>query len=85
MASAWMELPSSERGPRTRNWSPEEICLAYALTEPSLATVQIHAERAERLEALAAIPDREMPPGVSAQIEMARFSTAGGDKKARGA
>ena len=70
---------------RTRNWSPEEICLAYALTEPSLATVQIHAERAERLEALAAIPDREMPPGVSAQIEMARFSTVGGDKKARGA
>jgi len=70
---------------RTRNWSPEEICLAYALTEPSLASVQISAERSERVEALAAIPDREMPPGVSAQIEMARFSAVGAEKKARGA
>lgn len=70
---------------RTRNWTPEEICLAYALTEPSLASVQINAERAERVEALAAVPDREMPPGVSAQIEMARFSAVGADKKARGA
>jgi len=70
---------------RTRNWTPEEICLAYALTEPSLASVQIAADRAERVEALAAIPDREMPPGVSAQIEMARFGAGAGDKKARGA
>jgi aryl-alcohol dehydrogenase-like predicted oxidoreductase len=69
----------------TRNWTPEEICLAYALTEPSLASVQVTAERTERLEALAAVPEREMPPGVSAQIEMARFSSIGGDKKARGA
>ena len=70
---------------RTRNWSPEEICLAYAQTEPSLASVQITAERAERIETLAAIPEREMPPGVSAQIEMARFSAVGGERKARGA
>ena len=68
---------------RTRNWTPEEICLAHALTEPSLASVQVSADRAERVEALAAIPEREMPPGVSAQIEMARFSSVGGDKKAR--
>jgi aryl-alcohol dehydrogenase-like predicted oxidoreductase len=70
---------------RTRNWSPEEIFLAYALTEPSLASVQINAERAERIESLAAIPDKEMPPGVSAQIEMARFSAVAPDRKARGA
>ena len=70
---------------RTRNWTPEEICLAHALTEPSLSSVQIYAERAERIEALAAIPDKEMPPGVSAQIEMARFSAVGQDRKARGA
>ena len=70
---------------RTRNWTPEEICLAHALTEPSLASVQVSAERADRIEALAAIPDKEMPPGVSAQIEMARFSAAISDRKARGA
>jgi aryl-alcohol dehydrogenase-like predicted oxidoreductase len=70
---------------RTRNWTPEEICLAHALTEPSLSSVQISAERAERIEALASIPDKEMPPGVSAQIEMARFSAVAPDRKARGA
>jgi aryl-alcohol dehydrogenase-like predicted oxidoreductase len=70
---------------RTRNWTAEEICLAHALTEPSLASVQISAERTDRVEALAAIPDKEMPPGVSAQIEMARFSEAAIERKARGA
>jgi len=32
--------------------------LAHALTEPSLASVQVSAERADRIEALAAIPER---------------------------
>jgi aryl-alcohol dehydrogenase-like predicted oxidoreductase len=70
---------------RTRNWTAEEICLTYALSDPALASVQISAERPERLEQLAAVPERDLPPGVSAQIEMARFSAVGGDKKARGA
>jgi aryl-alcohol dehydrogenase-like predicted oxidoreductase len=70
---------------RTRNWTAEEICLAHALTEPSLASVQISAERVDRIEALAAIPDKEMPPGVSAQIEMARFGGPGAERKAGGA
>ncbi|HKT54853.1 MAG TPA: hypothetical protein VJP88_10415 [Caulobacteraceae bacterium] len=58
---------------QTPHWSAEEICLAYALTEPSLCTIEIEADRIERLEALAAAPDRDLPPGVPAQIEMARF------------
>jgi aryl-alcohol dehydrogenase-like predicted oxidoreductase len=70
---------------QTRNWTAEEICLAHALTEPSLASVQISAERVDRIEALAAIPDKEMPSGVSAQIEMARFSNVIDERKARGA
>ncbi|HEX4179343.1 MAG TPA: aldo/keto reductase [Caulobacteraceae bacterium] len=70
---------------RTRNWTPEEICLAHALTEPSLSSVQVTAERSDRIEAMAAIPDREMPPGVSAQIEMARFSAVIADRKGRSA
>jgi aryl-alcohol dehydrogenase-like predicted oxidoreductase len=70
---------------RTRNWTPEEICLAHALTEPSLSSVQVSAERTDRIEALAAVPDREMPPGVSAQIEMARFGAAAVDRKGRSA
>jgi hypothetical protein len=58
----------------TPNWTAEEICLAYALTEPSLATVQLFAPALDRLERLAETPEREMPPGLSAQIEMARWS-----------
>jgi aryl-alcohol dehydrogenase-like predicted oxidoreductase len=59
---------------RTHGWDAEEICIAYALTEPALATVQIEPASAARLEQLAGVPDREMPPGLAAQIEMARFA-----------
>lgn len=59
---------------RTPGWTAEEICIAYALTEPSLATVQVEATSIARLETLAKVPDREMPQGLPAQIEMARFS-----------
>ncbi len=69
----------------TRNWTPEEICLAYALTEPSLSSVQVSAERTDRVEVMAAIPERELPPGVSAQIEMARFGSSLSERKGRSA
>lgn len=58
----------------TLNWSREDLCLAYALTEPSMASVLISSDRADRLETLAGVPDRDLPPGVGAQIEMARFA-----------
>ena len=58
----------------TKDWTCEEICLAYALTEPSLASVQVKVRSVEHLEQLAAVPEREFPPAVAAQIEMARFS-----------
>jgi aryl-alcohol dehydrogenase-like predicted oxidoreductase len=58
----------------TRGWEPEEICLAYALTEPAVTTVRIDADDVERITRLAEVPARDMPTGVAAQIEMARFS-----------
>ena len=58
----------------TPGWTPEEICLAYALTEPSLASVQVTAVNADHLARLAAVTEREMPSGLAAQIEMARFT-----------
>ena len=58
----------------TANWTAEEICVAHALTEPGLATIQVHAPSLDRLERLADTTEREMPPGLSAQIEMARFA-----------
>jgi aryl-alcohol dehydrogenase-like predicted oxidoreductase len=59
----------------TRNWAADELCLAYALTEPSLACIQIEAHRPEVIERLAGVPDRELPTGLAAQIEMARIDT----------
>jgi aryl-alcohol dehydrogenase-like predicted oxidoreductase len=68
---------------QTQRWTSEEICLAYAMTEPSLCTVQILADRIERIEALGAVPERELPPSVPAQIEMARFSPPAREQMAR--
>jgi len=61
---------------RTSNWSAEAICLAYALTDPSVSSVLIEASDIERLNTLSLVPDRDMPPGLSAQIEMARVAGA---------
>ena len=59
---------------QTSGWSAEEVCLAYALTEPAFASVQVEQFRAEAIERLALITDKDLPTGVAAQIEMARFS-----------
>lgn len=61
---------------RTANWTAEQICLAYTLTDPSVSSVLIQANDPERLSLLAMVPERDMPPGVSAQLEMARVATA---------
>lgn len=57
----------------TRNWEAEELCLAYAIMEPNVSTVLIRAADTERLAQLASVPDRDLPPGMAAQVEMARF------------
>jgi aryl-alcohol dehydrogenase-like predicted oxidoreductase len=59
---------------QTRNWTAEELCLAYAIMEPTVSTVLIRAPDLERLAQLASVPDRDLPPGMAAQVEMARFS-----------
>jgi aryl-alcohol dehydrogenase-like predicted oxidoreductase len=59
---------------KTPGWTAEDICLAYALTEPAVTTVLLGADKRDRIEALAGVPERDLPTGVSAQIEMARFS-----------
>ncbi len=60
---------------QTKDWTCEELCLAYALIEPSLATVQVRVRSTEHLEKLASVADRELPATAAAQIEMARFSS----------
>lgn len=67
----------------TQGWTAEEICLAYVLTEPAVTTVRLEVDRIDRLARLAEIPDRDLPTGVAAQIEMARFSVDPGKAAAR--
>ena len=59
---------------RTPHWTAEAICLAHAMTDPAISSVLVKAQDAERLNALAGVPERDMPPGLSAQIEMARVA-----------
>jgi aryl-alcohol dehydrogenase-like predicted oxidoreductase len=61
---------------QTHGWSAEHICLAFTLTDPSIATVLVDAPDAGRIEALATVPERDLPPGLAAQIEMARVRMA---------
>lgn len=61
---------------QTPNWSAEEICLGSVLTDTAVTSVLIETSSPDRLAALAAVPERQMPPGLSAQIEMARVSMA---------
>ena len=58
----------------TPNWTPEQICLAYALTEPGLASVEITPANPAELQELADAPDRDLPAGLGSRVEMARFS-----------
>jgi aryl-alcohol dehydrogenase-like predicted oxidoreductase len=58
----------------TPGWTAEQLCLGYALTEPSLASVQMTVAGPEHLTNLSEITERDLPAAVAAQIEMARFS-----------
>ena len=69
----------------TREWTAEELCTAYALTETALASVLVRPRSIEHVEQMAAVADRDLPSGVAAQIEMARFSGLGGDAGRRSA
>ena len=61
---------------RTQGWSAESVCLAYTLTDPGVSSVLVRAHSGQRLAELSAVPDRDMPPGLAAQIEMARVGSA---------
>jgi aryl-alcohol dehydrogenase-like predicted oxidoreductase len=66
---------------KTHGWTAEEVCLGYLLTEPSFSTVQIETFRPETINRYASVADRDLPTGVAAQIEMARFSRDTGDRR----
>lgn len=60
----------------TRGWTAEALGLVFALTEPALASVCVEARSIDHLQSLAEAVERELPSGVAAQIEMARFTAA---------
>lgn len=57
-------------------WSAEQLCLAYTLTDPSMSSAVIDIDTPERLAALIDTPERDLPAGLAAQIEMARVRSA---------
>ncbi len=59
---------------RVPGWAPAELCLSYALTEPALSSVIVEPADPKAMEGLAQAAERDLPAGVPAQIEMARFS-----------
>ncbi|MFT4075988.1 MAG: aldo/keto reductase [Asticcacaulis sp.] len=59
---------------QTPEWTPEQLCLGYALAQSSMSCILIDAESPEHLESLADVPERHLPSSVPAQIEMARFN-----------
>ena len=61
---------------RTPGWSAEQICLGYALVNPSVSSVMISANHDDRINDLAQVCERDLPPGLPAQIEMARVDNA---------
>lgn len=60
----------------TQGWEAEDLCLAHALLDPSLASVVVRAERAPQLRRLAMACERDMPVSMPAQLEMARVSAS---------
>ena len=59
---------------RTPGWRGDEVCLGYALTEPALSSVLIAPRTPDDVARLAEVTDRDLPAGLGAQIEMARFA-----------
>lgn len=57
-----------------RGWTVEEVCLAYALNEPSLSAARVRAPDLDTMKGLVEAAERELPNGLSAQIELARVS-----------
>jgi aryl-alcohol dehydrogenase-like predicted oxidoreductase len=71
----------------TPGWTAEQICMAHALTEPAITTVQMPVKGVDHLAGLAEVPERNLPAQISAQIEMSHFTgertarTRAGDKR----
>ena len=59
---------------RAQGWTPAELCLSFALTEPGLSSMIVEPADPKVMEGLAEAAERDLPTGISAQIEMARFS-----------
>ncbi len=58
----------------TPGWTAEQICLAHALNEPAITTVQMPVKDLDHLVSLAETPERNLPAQIAAQIEMAHFT-----------
>lgn len=59
-----------------QGWTAEQLCLAFTLTDPAVASAVVDIDTSDRLMALIDTPERDLPAGLAAQIEMARVRSA---------
>jgi aryl-alcohol dehydrogenase-like predicted oxidoreductase len=59
-----------------QGWTAEQLCLAFVLTDPAMSSVVVDVDTAERLAQIIDVPERDLPAGLAAQIEMARVRGA---------
>lgn len=59
-----------------QGWTAEQLCLAFVLTDPAMTSVMVDVDTVERLNQIIDVPERDLPAGLAAQIEMARVRSA---------
>ncbi len=61
---------------QVQGWTAEQLCLAFVLTDPAMTSVMVDVDTVERLNQIIDVPERDLPAGLAAQIEMARVRSA---------
>lgn len=59
-----------------QGWTAEQLCLAFVLTDPAMTSVMVDVDTVERLTQIIDVPERDLPAGLAAQVEMARVRSA---------
>ncbi|MFN5618287.1 MAG: oxidoreductase [Brevundimonas sp.] len=59
-----------------QGWTAEQLCLGFVLTDPAMTSVMVDVDTVERLNQIIDVPERDLPSGLAAQIEMARVRSA---------
>jgi aryl-alcohol dehydrogenase-like predicted oxidoreductase len=60
---------------RFAGWNPAELSLGYALSEAALSCSMITTTKLDHLQQCLRVPERDLPAGFTAQVEISRFTS----------